>query len=128
MRARSRRANAHINAGHCPPFLLRGGQLDGLAATGMPVGLLSRATYPPAEIWLEPGDKVIIFSDGLSEAENTTGAFFGLRRMKNTILANASRSCGEIHDALMRAVEDYTTGALQSDDITLMVLEYAPKG
>ncbi len=118
----------YINAGHCPPFLLRGGQLDGLAATGMPVGLLSRATYPPAEIWLEPGDKVIIFSDGLSEAENTTGAFFGLRRMKNTILANASRSCGEIHDALMRAVEDYTTGALQSDDITLMVLEYAPKG
>jgi sigma-B regulation protein RsbU (phosphoserine phosphatase) len=117
----------YINAGHCPPFLLRNGTLDGLAATAMPVGLIDRASFPPAEIWLEPGDKIVIFSDGLSEAEDVNGVFYGLRRMKETILAHAAASCGEIHDALMRSVEDYTTGALQSDDITLVVLEYAPK-
>jgi serine phosphatase RsbU (regulator of sigma subunit) len=116
----------YINAGHCAPFLLRHGKLEGLAATAMPVGLLERACYPPAELKLEPGDKIVIFSDGLSEAEDVEGNFYGLRRMKSTILFHAGDSCAEIHDALMRSVEDYTTGALQNDDITLVVLEYAP--
>lgn len=116
----------YINAGHCPPFLLRAGKLDSLEATAMPVGLIEQATYPPAQVRLEPGDKIIIFSDGLSEAEDKEGNFYGLRRMKGTILIHAGSSCGEIHDALMRSVEDYTTGALQNDDITLVVLEYAP--
>ena len=117
----------YINAGHCPPFLLRGGVLDGLAATGMPVGLLERASYPAAQIQLQPGDRIVIFSDGLSEAENAATNFFGLRRMKETILAQSGADCAAIHDALMRSVEDYTAGALQNDDITLVVLEYAPK-
>jgi serine phosphatase RsbU (regulator of sigma subunit) len=117
----------YINAGHCAPFLVRAGKLEGLAATAMPVGLLERASYPPAEIQLSAGDKIVIFSDGLSEAEDTAGSFYGLRRMKETILANAANSCAEIHNALMRSVEDYTAGALQNDDITLVVLEYAPE-
>lgn len=117
----------YINAGHCPPFLLRGGKLDGLAATGMPIGLLEQAAYPAAEIHLEAGDKIVIFSDGLSEAEDIETHFFGVKRMKETILNNAGADCAAIHDALMRSVEDYTTGALQNDDITLVVLEYVPE-
>jgi serine phosphatase RsbU (regulator of sigma subunit) len=116
----------YINAGHCPPFLLRNGTLEGLASTAMPVGLLERAAYTATEIRLAPGDKIIIFSDGLSEAEDTASSFFGLKRMKEIILAHSGASCAAIHDALMRSVEDYTAGALQSDDITLVVLEYAP--
>ncbi|MBI4874978.1 MAG: SpoIIE family protein phosphatase [Acidobacteria bacterium] len=116
----------YINAGHCPPFLLRGGELTGLAATGMPVGLLEQASYEPEELQLEPGDKIAIYSDGVSEAEDVPGGFFGLRRMKDSILTHAGEDCGSIHDALMRSVEDFTTGALQNDDITLVVLEYAP--
>jgi serine phosphatase RsbU (regulator of sigma subunit) len=116
----------YINAGHCPPFLLRDGTLVGLASTAMPVGLLERASYAAAEIRLTPGDKIVIFSDGLSEAEDTATNFYGMKRMKQTILAHAGASCAALHDALMRSVEDYTAGALQSDDITLVVLEYAP--
>jgi sigma-B regulation protein RsbU (phosphoserine phosphatase) len=115
------------NAGHPKPFLVRAGaELFALQTTGMPLGMLEMATYGVEEIQLLPGDKVVIFSDGLSEAENTEGEFFDRKGLRETIRAHADEDCSGLHTALLKAVESFTEGGELSDDITLLVLEYRP--
>jgi phosphoserine phosphatase RsbU/P len=115
------------NAGHCTPYLLRTtGEMKTLGTTGMPLGMLDMATYEVEEVQLQPGDKVVAYSDGLSEAENTEGKFFDIPRMKKVMLNHAKSSCAELHADLMLAVDAFTEGAVQSDDITAVVIEYQP--
>ena len=113
------------NAGHPKPIVVReDGSTFMLETTGMPLGLLGIATFDVETIQLRNGDKVVIYSDGLSEAENPEGEFFDRTTLMKTIEANAQRSCSELHAGLVAAVEDFTEGAVLSDDITLLVLEY----
>jgi serine phosphatase RsbU (regulator of sigma subunit) len=115
------------NAGHCPPFLVHpDGTLETFDSTGIPVGLLDFSTYDVMTSRLGPGDKLVVYSDGLSEAENRAGDFFELDRMKEVLSANASANCDQLHAAMMRAVEQFTGGAEQRDDVTLVVAEYHP--
>ncbi len=115
------------NAGHCTPYLIRcTGEITCLGTTGMPLGMLEEATYSVEQVQLQPGDKVVAYSDGLSEAENTKGKFFDVDRMKKVILAHAKSGCAELHTNLMEAVDAFTEGAVQSDDITAVVMEYRP--
>jgi serine phosphatase RsbU (regulator of sigma subunit) len=88
--------------------------------------MLAMATYGVEEVQLQPGDKIVAYSDGLTEAANTEGKFFDMGRMKTLILANARSSCSKLHGDLMRAVDTFTEGAIQSDDITAVVIEYQP--
>jgi serine phosphatase RsbU (regulator of sigma subunit) len=115
------------NAGHCTPFLVRqNGEIQVLKTTGMPLGMLDIATYEVEHLQLESGDKIVAYSDGLSEAEDVDGKFFEVARMKDIIRAHASASCSDLHQALMREVENYTEGAVQNDDITAVVIEFRP--
>lgn len=115
------------NAGHCTPYLIRtNGEMKALETTGLPLGMLAMATYGVEEVQLQPGDKIVAYSDGLTEAANTEGKFFDLGRMKTLILANARSSCSKLHGDLMQAVDTFTEGAIQSDDITAVVIEYQP--
>lgn len=115
------------NAGHCAPFVLRrAGEFESLKPTGMPVGLLPGARYGVSETRLAPGEKVIIYTDGVSEAQNADGEFFETRRIREIAAVCRNSPCVEVHSALMQAVESFTGGAEQSDDITLVVIEYQP--
>jgi sigma-B regulation protein RsbU (phosphoserine phosphatase) len=96
-----------------------------LDVTGLPVGLMEGAEFELAERDLAAGDKVIIYTDGVTEAQDPNGAFFGKKRLRELAAANASGTCGEMHDAIQNAVAAFTEGTAQSDDITLVVLEYA---
>jgi serine phosphatase RsbU (regulator of sigma subunit) len=117
---------SYVNAAHCPPIVVRAGaDLAELEATGMPVGLVPTATFELAERQLAPGDKLIVYSDGVTEAQDPAGAFYGKKRLLDLAIANASGTCAQIHDAIQRSVAAFTEGAAQSDDITLVVLEYA---
>lgn len=119
----------YANAGHCAPILVRkNGSFERLGTTGMPVGMLEMATFGVEETHLSSGDKVVAFSDGLSEAQNEEGQFFDSHGLRETIRAQAGESCGRMHDALRQAVESFTGGADQSDDLTILVLEYRPEG
>ena len=116
---------SYVNAAHCPPIVVRaGGELQTLEATGMPVGLMEAAEFGVAEERLAPGDKVVIYTDGVTEAQNATGEFFGKRRLREIVAAHAAASCQSLHDAIQQAVAEFTEGASQSDDITLVVLEF----
>ncbi len=68
----------------------------------------------------------MIYSDGVTEARNAAGEFFGTRPLREIASAHAASSCTELHAAVERAIEDYTEGTPQADDITLVVLEYRP--
>jgi serine phosphatase RsbU (regulator of sigma subunit) len=117
---------SYMNAGHCAPLVVvRGGDIRTLETTAMPVGLLDGAEFEVAAERLEPGDKVIIYSDGVSEAQNTAGEFFGKKRLREIAGAHAAGGCRAVHDAVQEAVAAFTEGAPQSDDITLLVLEFA---
>ena len=116
---------SYVNAAHCPPMVVRGGGIvDELAATGMPVGLLEEATFDVAGQKLQPGDKIVIYSDGVTEAQNTQAEFFGKRRLREIVVRHAAESCTMIHDAIQEAVSAFAEGAVQSDDITVVVMEY----
>jgi len=94
----------------------------------MPVGLVDGAEFAVGERLLAPGDKIVIYSDGVTEAQDTQGRFFGKRRLREIVEARAGAECGAIHDAIHEAVAAFTEGAAQSDDITVLVLEYAGGG
>ena len=115
----------YVNAAHCPPIVVRpSGETAELEATGVPVGLLEGSRYELAGRQLSPGEKVVIYTDGVTEAQDARGAFFGRKRLFDLVRAQASASSSELHDAIQGAVREFTEGAPQSDDITLVVLDY----
>ena len=119
---------SYVNAAQCPPLLVRpGGAQVALESTGMPVGLIEPAEFAVAEQRLMPGDKVVLYSDGVTEAQNMAGEFFGKKRLHDVIEAHSSEGCVEIHRAIQEAVAAFTEGAPQSDDITAVVLEFVPE-
>ena len=92
----------------------------------MPVGLIDAVEFAVAEEQLSPGDKVVIYTDGVTEAQNTEARFFGKKRLREQVAAHAAEGCAAIHDAIQEAVAAFTEGAPQSDDITVVVLEFLP--
>src|SRR5262249_50613870 len=117
----------YANAGHPNPVIVRAsGDILSLETTGMPLGMLGIATYDAKEVQLERGDKVVLFSDGLSEAENSNGEFFDRKALRPLLRANAALNSSELHAKLVGAVDRFTEGATLADDITVLVLEYLP--
>jgi phosphoserine phosphatase RsbU/P len=115
------------NAGHPKPILVRANsELISLDSTGLPLGMLEVASYEVKSMQLQPGDKIVLYSDGLSEAESEDGEFFDRKKFRETLYANASLGCKEFHAKLVEAVEDFSEGAELADDITTLVLEYQP--
>jgi serine phosphatase RsbU (regulator of sigma subunit) len=118
-------AMTYVNAAHCPPVVVKAAaETFTIEATGMPVGLLEGAEFETGRCRLGPGDKVVIYSDGVTEAQNPAGEFFGRKRLMQTVLAFAGGPCRLLHDMIHEAVAAFTEGAPQSDDVTLLVLEY----
>jgi phosphoserine phosphatase RsbU/P len=116
---------SYVNAAHCPPMAVRpSGEYTFLEATGGPVGLLVPAEFPVAEWQVYSGDKIVIYTDGVTEAQNTRGEFLGRKRLRDVVLAHAAASSTRIHEEIQAAVTEFTEGAPQSDDITVVVLEY----
>lgn len=115
----------YVNAGHCAPLILEpDGSHTSLEATAMPVGLVEGAEFLAGECRLRPGDRVVIYSDGVTEAQNAAGEFFGKRRLREALLAAASCDAASLHEAVQKAVTAFTEGADQSDDMTLLVIEF----
>jgi phosphoserine phosphatase RsbU/P len=115
------------NAAHPRPFLVRqNAELVSLDTTGLPLGMLGIGQYEVRKVQLEPGDKIVIYSDGLSEAENVDGEFFDKKGLTEAIRAHSSLGCIEMLKQLTRAVEEFTEHGVMSDDITIVVLEYRP--
>lgn len=117
-----------VNAAHCPPILVRRtGGVELLEATGLPVGLLESAAYEVRRERLEPGDKLVVYTDGLTEARNAHGQFFETARLLRLLRQQAQASCAALHALLLEELGAFTGGAPQDDDVTLLVVEYRPE-
>ncbi len=116
---------SYSNAGHCAPFLVgRDGRLQTLNTTSMPVGMLEDAPFQMLQRQMASGDKLVIYSDGLTEAEGSDGAFFDTERLRTCLRENATQDAVGLHAALLEAVNQFTEGGIIRDDITALVIEY----
>jgi sigma-B regulation protein RsbU (phosphoserine phosphatase) len=116
---------AYCNAGHVPPYLLSTQSDDAvqtLLRTGPPLGILEDETWEQGVVQLAPGDVLVLYTDGITDAENGKGTFFGQERLLGSVQANLGRSAQEMQDALMAEVHEFVGDAPQFDDIALMVL------
>lgn len=115
----------YTNAGHNPPLLFRAdGSLHELTRGGMVLGLFPQAQYESDTVHLDPGDHLVLFTDGLLEALNPAGEEFGEVRLHEVLQTNAGASAGILLRRLQEQVACFSAGAPQHDDITLMVLGY----
>jgi sigma-B regulation protein RsbU (phosphoserine phosphatase) len=112
------------SAGHGPVLLYRyaGGEIEELSTTGIPLGMLEEATYPPAgPVFLEAGDILLIGTDGLWETRNHAGEMFGTERLGEILVAHPATSV-EICQTILDRVRDFRGAAPQEDDLTLVVV------
>jgi sigma-B regulation protein RsbU (phosphoserine phosphatase) len=115
---------AYCNAGHNPPFVFSSGGPRRLTAGGIVLGLFPLAVYDQEIVRLAPGDTVLVFSDGVSEALNQAGEEFGDERIAVSIAAALSQPPQDVLDALLAAVKTFTGAAAQNDDVTAMVVRF----
>ncbi|HKB08251.1 MAG TPA: SpoIIE family protein phosphatase [Candidatus Polarisedimenticolia bacterium] len=114
----------YVNAGHESPFLLRGdGRLERLEATGRPVGLLSGGGFTERWVPVEPGDRLILYTDGLVEAENAAGAAFGCDRLERVVAEQGAIEPASLLARVERAYQDHRGAVEAADDATLLVLK-----
>jgi phosphoserine phosphatase RsbU/P len=119
----------YTRAGHPYPFHVqrRAGTVAPLncieGAAGPALGLLDSASYGNSRVPFEPGDWVLLFTDGIEEATNNAGAEFGVSRLAGVLQANLSRRAGEVLDELLAQVSRFTGDAPFADDICLVSAE-----
>jgi sigma-B regulation protein RsbU (phosphoserine phosphatase) len=113
------------NAGHCPPVLRRGGEMETIAATGLPVGLFSSGSFLVRTVWLRPGDVLLLYTDGLSEALDASGAEYGDERPRTVLARCGGLSASDVVRACVDDLRAFEAGAGRRDDLTVMALRRA---
>jgi serine phosphatase RsbU (regulator of sigma subunit) len=114
-----------INAGHPSPFLIRRGVAEEAFTEGSyPVGLVPEAEYTAACLKLEPGDTLVLFSDGVTEAMDREENLFGVPRLKEILSGQTECPLDQIQKCVLDAVDNFTRGAHQADDLTLLIVRY----
>jgi sigma-B regulation protein RsbU (phosphoserine phosphatase) len=116
-----------VNGGHAAPLVVRNSGVVGrLDSANFPLGLFSGATFASDHVQLEYGEHVLIFSDGVTEAQNADDELFGETRLKALLEECAGQSTQVICDKVVAAVRDFVGAAPQADDLTLAVLRFGP--
>jgi len=122
----SRRTLTWARAGHEPILLVRGGQVEAHAPAGAAIGVLPPADFDRdlevEELSLQPGDAVVIYTDGITEAMNSTNEEFGQERLLQVLGGHGHASSSDRIEGLQRAINAFVGDAPQQDDITLVVL------
>jgi phosphoserine phosphatase RsbU/P len=116
----------YTNGGHNPPLIIRKtGEVSILKSTGgIVVGVIDDAKYTADKLALEPGDSIYLYTDGVNEAMNKNGDLFSDKRLEQEIIRLKKKSIKEIIDGIMGEVELFAKDTQQSDDITMMVIQY----
>ncbi|HKV27748.1 MAG TPA: SpoIIE family protein phosphatase [Candidatus Acidoferrales bacterium] len=110
------------SAGHLPVFLLQKGGVRSLEATGMPLGMFGAGSYPAEKIRLDAGDSLVFYTDGLTESFDGTDSEYGLMRLRQFLNDRHSFAPDALTAACLAEVKNFSAGAHQHDDRTIMVL------
>ena len=115
----------YINAGHVPPLIRRAsGQLDELSSGNFPVGMFPEAEFECARTKLQTGDFLVIYTDGVSEAKNLSDEMYEQERLSALLRGFSGGTVEELAEAIRNGVREFTGGAPQADDITMVVVQY----
>jgi phosphoserine phosphatase RsbU/P len=114
----------YCNCGHNPPLVLRRGQdtFDSLRNCGPPLGMMDDMNYVPKSIVLAPGDTLLLYTDGVTEAEDPKSAQFGMERLQQAMLDMRNEPARTLVEHVVKRVVEFAKGAPQSDDITCVAV------
>ena len=118
----------YVNAGHNPPLLYSGSQskqsaLQKLERTGIPIGVCKDSIYEQRILYLNPGDFIVLYTDGVPDAINVKEEPFGTDRLEEVVLANPNASGNDIIHAIDNAINQHTGSQATFDDITIVVIK-----
>ncbi len=118
-----------LGAGHTVVYLFRAAsrEVEELHSSGMPLGMFPFASYQSSALELHPGDILVIYSDGLTDAQNRAEEEFGEERLRNLIRSEGSAGAAALKRNLLLEIEEFTAGADQFDDITFLLVERGPE-
>jgi sigma-B regulation protein RsbU (phosphoserine phosphatase) len=123
---RAQRRLTYSNAGHNPPLLARAdGRLERLTSGGTVLGVFPDATFLGGEMPLLSGDRLVLFTDGITEALNPTQQEYGEERLATALLHHRHLDAPALHEALWSDVTNFTCGGGYQDDATLLVVAIA---
>jgi serine phosphatase RsbU (regulator of sigma subunit) len=120
----------YCNAGHNPPYLLQGGdhlRIQALGGTGMPIGIEEDNLWEKATVQIQPGEILVLYTDGIPDAQNEQGEFFEDRLLQKTVLECPGLSAQEVQERILEHVQNFVGPAPQFDDITLLILVRDPE-
>jgi sigma-B regulation protein RsbU (phosphoserine phosphatase) len=117
----------YANGGHNPPYLRRAdGSVEALDGTGgLVLGVIPAVEFPDHTVQLRPGDQLVLYTDGLTEAFNPADEAYGTERLLAEVQAHGNRQAAAIVERICDSVATFAGGAAQSDDITLTVLTWS---
>lgn len=111
------------NAGHCPPLHIHGGDIIAVPATGLPVGMFCQESYDSTSIKLEQGDRLLLYTDGVSEARDLAGTEYGDARLTSMLAANLDLPAAALVAGLVEDVRGFAASQHTTDDLTVMAIE-----
>jgi sigma-B regulation protein RsbU (phosphoserine phosphatase) len=113
-----------INAGHLPAMMVRGPKVTQFESSGLPLGLFCDQQFPAASADLVPGDMLVLFTDGVSEAQDQSGREYGVAKLQ-TLIEEGRFTCPEqIIEVCRGCLQDFRGGAERTDDETLLAIQF----
>lgn len=112
-----------LNAGHLPPFMVRDSKIHESEHGAPALGLQSDSRYKETDLTVNKGDLVLVYSDGLTEARNEAGAFFGEKKVTDLLLQYKGNSAETIGNRLLKEMDQFIDNAPQSDDLSMILLK-----
>lgn len=113
----------YVNAGHLPPLILKGDTIKEMPKGDAAIGIIEKTKFKEQRVQLKKDEVFIVYSDGVTEATNEMGQFFGKERLLNTIKKYRDRPADKLGEAITNQVEIFTGNAPRSDDLSLIVLK-----
>jgi sigma-B regulation protein RsbU (phosphoserine phosphatase) len=113
----------YVNAGQNPPILRRvNGALERLTSGGVALGMFDLSAYTAGDTWLAPGDVLVLYSDGITEAENKQGVFFDESGLEDVINRHWWEDAATLGKAIVTSVEGHATDTRLADDLTVLAV------
>ena len=112
-----------VNAGHCPVLAVKSNEIIALLSTGLPLGMFCDGSGEIQSVTLEEGERLFLYTDGLSEMCNPSGAQFGEGHLKRFLSENRALAPKDLVSACLGDLKKFSAGATPSDDLTMMVIQ-----
>lgn len=114
----------YVNAGHNHPCVLRAdGSSEHLDRGGLVIGIMPGSTYEEGRVALRPGDNLVLYTDGITEAANADEEMFGEERLEKVLVKYRDATAREMEERVYTSIKDFAAGASQTDDLTMVVVK-----